>query len=82
MRIMGFAVTGMAVALTSVLAVCVADPAFAAKKGAKGCTGLHQALQNGECVNTTFVNPDRVPNTSAQFYRSSHHKKKTAAKAN
>ena len=82
MRIMGLTLTGMAIALTGMLVVSVADPAFAAAKGPRFCSGKHQAYQNGECVSTTVENPDHVPNQSAQFYRSSHHKKKSSAKAN
>jgi hypothetical protein len=77
MRIMRLALTGVAVALTGMPVVCIADPAFAAsKKGLKGCTGKYQAYQNGECITTTDVNPDRVP--SPQYYRSSS-KKKTSS---
>jgi len=73
------ALTGTAVAITGILAVCVATPASA--KIPKNCLGQYQKYQHGECINTTEINPDRVPNQSAQFYRSSHHKKKTPAAA-
>jgi hypothetical protein len=75
MRIM--VLTGTAVAFTSMLAVCVATPAAA--KIPKNCLGQYQKWQHGECIETTTINPDRVPNQSAQFYRSSHHKKKATA---
>jgi hypothetical protein len=74
MRIMGIALTSMVVAVGGMLAVGAADTAFA--KGPKGCTGKFQKYENGECTTTTSENPDHIPNQSAQFYRSSHHKKK------
>jgi hypothetical protein len=49
MRIMGLAVTGMVVALAGALAVCTADPAFAATKKHHH---KYQARQNGATVNT------------------------------
>jgi hypothetical protein len=72
-----FALAGMAVALTGMLAISNADPAAA--RIPKNCLGQYQKWQHGECINTTEINPDRVPNQSAQFYRSSHKKKKTTA---
>jgi hypothetical protein len=81
MRIMGHALAGMALAVTGMLVVGVADPTSAAArtKGPKDCRGTHQALQNGECVSTTFVNPDRVtqPCNGSNCYRSSRKHKKT-----
>jgi hypothetical protein len=47
MRIMGLAVTGTVVALAGALAVCSADPAFAATKKHHH---KYQARQNGETV--------------------------------
>jgi hypothetical protein len=80
MRIMGLALTGMAVALTSMLAVGAADPAFAkTAKAAKDCKGTHQAVQNGQCVNTNDENPDRgAPYVSSSYRGKSHKKHKTA----
>jgi hypothetical protein len=66
MRIMGLALTGAAVALAGMLFVGGADPAFA--KPPKGCSGKHQAMQNGQCVTTADENPDRSLPTS--WYRS------------
>ena len=79
MRMMRFAVAGTALAVAGMLAVC-ADPASAASSRARAsqCTGKYQALENGQCVNTKFVNPDRIPDPcagGAVCYRSSKHKK-------
>jgi hypothetical protein len=71
MRIKGLALIGTAVAFTGMLAICFADPVFAAKKQMT----TYEARQNGVTVKTPFENPDRVPNRSAQFYRTSHQKK-------
>jgi len=78
MRIMRLTLTGMALAATGMLAICVADPAAARTKGPRDCKGPHQALQNGECVSTTFVNPDHVtqPCSGGSCYRSSRKHKK------
>ena len=76
MRIMGLGLTGMAVALTGMLAVCAADSALAAAY-TKDCRGTRQALQGGECVNLQYDNPNRVtqPCSGGSCYRSGSHKK-------
>ena len=82
MRIVGLSLTGTAVALASVLAVGVGEPAFA--KVPKNCSGKNQAYQNGQCVSTTAENPDRSLPTS--WYRShsqkNQKKHKTSSTAN
>ncbi len=72
------------VLLTSVagLVASSAQPSFAAASKARKCGGEYQALQNGECINTSFINPDRIPNPCAGgvCYRSGavkHKKNKT-----
>jgi hypothetical protein len=76
MRIMGLGFTGMAVALTGMLAVCAADSASAAAY-TKDCRGTRQALQAGECVNLSYDNPSRVaqPCSGGSCYRSGSQKK-------
>ena len=67
MRIMGLALTSTAVALTGMLAVGVADPAFAAKK---------KSAQTAAESRNEALERNPIPNQSAQFYRSSHKSKK------
>jgi hypothetical protein len=76
MRIMGLGLTGMAVALTSMLAFCVVDSAFAAPY-TKDCRGTRQAIQAGECINLQYDNPSRVtqPCSGGSCYRSGSQKK-------
>jgi hypothetical protein len=52
------------------------DASFAASKNRSAQTNSYRDL--GQCFggSCTSVNPDRIPNTSAQFYRSSHKKQK------
>ena len=70
MRIVGLVFTGM-------LAVCVANPAFAASKYTKDCKGTYQSLEEGKCVNHKAENPNRVvQERSSDFYRSTRHKHK------
>jgi len=71
MRTMGLIFTGM-------LAVCVADSAFAAAAYTKDCKGTHQSLEAGVCTNHKSENPNRVAQErSSDFYRSTRHKHKT-----
>ena len=84
MRIMGLSLSGMAVAFTGMLAVCVADSAFAAAY-TKDCRGTRQAIQAGECINLKYDNPSRVtqPCSGGSCYRSGSQKKtKTPQKEN
>jgi hypothetical protein len=75
MRIMGVVFTGM-------LAVCIADSAFAAAAYTKDCKGTHQSMQGGVCTNHNSVNPNRVvQERSADFYRSNRHKNKKPVKS-
>ncbi len=84
MRTMTFALTGAA-AIALALAVSAVDPASAASpRKAQSCNGLHDAYQNGQCVHTQFINPDRVPDPcagGAVCYRSSHKHKPQIHKA-
>ena len=81
MGIMRFALAGTALAAAAMLTVGVVDPSFAAsssaREKAKQCHGKFQALENGECVATKFINPDRVPDPcgGGACYRSSKHKR-------
>jgi hypothetical protein len=69
MRITRLSLAAAAVTLTGMLAVCAADPAFAASKK---CTGLYEAVQNGQCVTTSYANPNRQAyQTGRDYYRSS-----------
>jgi hypothetical protein len=76
MRIMGLVFTGM-------LAVCVADSAFAAAAYTKDCKGTHQSLEGGVCTNQKSENPNRVvQERSSDFYRSTRHKHKKPETSN
>lgn len=73
MRTMGLVFTGM-------LAVCVADSAFAAAAYTKDCKGTHQSLEAGVYNNHKSENPNRVTQErSSDFYRSTRHKHKTTS---
>lgn len=69
---------GIAAAAALVALFAANDASFAASKAKKGAQENSfrdvTKCEGGAC---TSVNPDRVPNQSAQFYRSSHKKKKT-----
>jgi hypothetical protein len=73
MRIMSFTLAGSALVVAGILAVYAVDPASAATR-TRGCNGRYQAYENGQCVNTRFVNPDRIPDPcgGGVCYRSSH----------
>jgi len=68
---------GMAAAIALVAVLAASDASLAASKAKKGAEANSRSdvtkCEGGAC---TSVNPDRVPNTSAQFYRGSHKKKK------
>jgi hypothetical protein len=73
--------TGAALAVAGMLALCMTDPISDAQARVKpkDCTGLYTAFQNGECVQTQWINPNRVPSFrncgGGLCYRSSRHKK-------
>ena len=78
MRIMVLALTGMAIAVTGMLAVGVADPAFAQKRQDPNWRDTpipNQSAQFYRSSKKTNWRDTPIPNQSAQFYRSSHHKK-------
>jgi len=88
MRAMGFALTGMALAVGGLLTIGVSDVAFAKspkhavqQASPKTCKGKNEAYENGKCIVTSNENPDHVPldATTTPFYRSNatahHHKK-------
>jgi hypothetical protein len=80
MRIIGLAFSGTALAIVGILAVCEANPAVAAFDSAKAkrCIGRYQSVENGLCVNNSFINPAGAPDFcgGAACYRSSSHKHK------
>jgi hypothetical protein len=78
MKLTNLALTCATLAVAGMVAVCAADPASAAAPRGQRCTGLHTALENGRCVNTQFVNPDRVPDPcgGGACYRSGSQKHK------
>jgi hypothetical protein len=69
---------GIAAAAALVALFAANDASFAASKSKKSSQENSfrdvTKCEGGACTNQ---NPDRVPNQSAQFYRSSHKKKKT-----
>lgn len=69
---------GIAAAAAVVALFAVNDASFAASKAKKSSQeNSYRDVTKCEGGACTSVNPDRVPNQSAQFYRSSHKKKKT-----
>jgi hypothetical protein len=57
---------GVTIVIAGALAVCITNPASAARKPPRGpaaqqCSGLYSALENGKCVHTQWINPDRLP---------------------
>ena len=75
MRMMQMALSGTVIVVGSILTACIVEPASAAAPGTKGCTGQYRAIQNGQCVNTRFVNPNRGPSQDfTVYYRSKGHK--------
>jgi hypothetical protein len=88
MRILRFLLTGTTLAIAGVLATLASDPASAAapharakanpaaapKARAEHCVGPYEAMENGVCVHTKFVNPDRVPEDFTVYYRSTSSK--------
>jgi hypothetical protein len=78
MRIMSFALTSSALVVAGMLAVCAVDPASAASAKARSCNGKFQAYENGQCVSTRYVNPDRIPDPcgGGACYRSGSQKHK------
>jgi hypothetical protein len=69
---------GVAAAVTLVAFFAASNASFAASKAKQDTqSNSHKDVTKCEGGSCTSVNPDRVPNTSAQFYRSTHKKHKT-----